>query len=244
MMAKSRCILIPLGCLALAACGGASDDDAPLNALDNELASMSDGSPRRDPQLREALAGQIMVDPGLTQTSNANAVRPPNRPASDPVPSLPPPADPVDARTLKHAPSASTDCPECRASAGTYTLAAKAGQQAGNAACLSGLRYSAGWANRMPAAFAPYPGARIAEAAGNDANGCAFRIVSLRTAAPAAKVVDYYYTRASGAGYSAEHKQEGALHVLGGTRAGAAYMVYATARPEGGTDIDLVVKGG
>jgi len=243
MMAKSHYILIPLGCLLLAACGGKSDDDAQLNALDNELAAMNDGSPTRDPQLREALAGQIMVDPGLTQSSNANAVRPPNRPASDQLPSLPPPADPVDARMLKSAPVAARDCPECRASAGAFTLAAKAGQQPGNAACLSGLRYSATWANRMPQALAPYPGSRVAEAAGNDANGCGLRIVSLRTAAPAAKVIDYYYTRASGAGYSAEHKLDGAQHVLGGTRGPAAYMVYATARPGGGTDIDLVVKG-
>lgn len=94
------------------------------------------------------------------------------------------------------------------------------------------------------AGLCPYPGSRVAEAAGNDANGCGFRIVSLRTAAPAAKVIDYYYTRASGAGYSAEHKLDGAQHVLGGTRGQAAYMVYATAGPGGGTDIDLVVKGG
>lgn len=244
MMAKSRYILIPLGCLLLAACGGKADDDAQLNALDNELASVDDGSPTRDPQLREALAGQIMVDPGLTQSSNANAVRPPNRPASDQLPSMPPPADPVDARTLKSAPVAARDCPECRASAGAFTLAAKVEQQPGNAACLSGLRYSAAWANRMPGVFAPYPGARVAEAAGNDANGCAFRIVSLRTAAPAAKVIDYYYTRASGAGYSAEHKLDGAQHVLGGTRGQAAYMVYATTSPGGGSDVDLVVRGG
>lgn len=83
MMAKPLRILIPLTCLLLAGCGGQSDDDAQLNALDNELAAMNDGQPAQDPQLAEALAGQIMVDPGLTQTSNANAVRPPNRPDSD-----------------------------------------------------------------------------------------------------------------------------------------------------------------
>lgn len=243
MMAKTRPILIPLGCMLLAACGGTSDDNAQLNALDNELAAMSDGNPARDPQLREALAGQIMVDPGLTQTSNANAIRPPNRPPSDQVPSLPLPADPVDARTLKPAPAASRDCPECQAAAGGFTLAAKVGQQAANAACISGLRYSAGWAQRLPGALAPYPNAQVAEAAGNDANGCGFRIVSLRTAAPATKVIDYYYTRVSGAGYTAEHKMDGAQHVLGGTRGAAAYIIYATPR-DGGTDVDLVVRGG
>ena len=244
MMAMSRRILVPLGCLLLAGCGSGQDDDAQLNALDKELAAMNDGSPMRDPQLREALAGQIMVDPGLTQSANANAVRPPNQPVSDMLPSLPLPADPVDAKTLKSAPLAARDCPECRASAGAFTLAAKAGQQAGNAACVGGLRYSAGWAGRLPAAFAVYPGGQVAEAAGNDAQGCALRIVSIRTSAPAAKVIDYYYTRASGAGYSAEHKMDGAQHVLGGTRGDAAYMIYATARTGGGTDVDLVVKGG
>jgi hypothetical protein len=237
-------MLIPLGCLMLAGCGGANDDDAQLNALDKELAAMNDGSPARDPQLREALGGQIMVDPGLTQSANANALRPPNQPASDKVPSLPLAPDPVDARSLKSAPPASRDCPECRASASAFTLAAKAGQQAGNAACLSGLRYSAAWAQRLPGAFAPYPAAQVAEAAGNDAAGCGLRIVSLRTSAAASKVIDYYYTHASGAGYSAEHKMDGAQHVLGGTRGDAAYMVYATQRSGGGTDVDLVVKGG
>lgn len=243
MMARMRPILIPLACLFLGGCGGRPDDDAQLNALDNELAAMNDGSPARDPQLREALAGQIMVDPGLTQTSNANALRPPNRPPSDQLPSTPLPADPVDARSLKSAPTAAKDCPECRGAANAYTLAAKAGQQAANAACLSGLRYSAAWAQRLPAALPPYPGAQVAEAAGNDANGCALRIVSLRTTAPPAKVIDYYYTRASGAGLSAEHKMDGTQHVLGGTGGNGAYIVYATPRG-GGTDIDLVVRGG
>jgi hypothetical protein len=244
MMFMSRRNLLPLACLMLAACGGGQDDDAQLNALDKELTAMNDGSPTRDPQLREALAGQIMVDPGLTQSSNANAVRPPNQPASDMVPSLPLAADPVDPKTLKSAPLAARDCPECRASAGAFTLAAKAGQQPGNAACLSGLRYSAAWAGRLPAALAVYPASQVAEAAGNDAGGCALRIVSMRTSAPAAKVIDYYYTRAAAAGYSAEHKMDGAQHVLGGTRGAAAYMIYATARAGGGSDIDLVVKAG
>ena len=243
-MAKPLRILIPLTCLLLAGCGGQSDDDAQLNALDNELAAMNDGQPAQDPQLAEALAGQIMVDPGLTQTSNANAVRPPNRPDSDQVPVLSPPGDPVDPRTLKSAPKASSDCPECRASAKALTLGALAGQQAANARCLAGLRYSAGWAGHLPAAFAVYPGSRLNEAAGNDAGGCHVRIVSFRAGGPVDKVIDYYFTRATAAGYDADHKRDGAQHVLGGTQGAAAYIVYATARRDGGTDVDLIVKGG
>ncbi|WP_343528599.1 hypothetical protein [Sphingomonas sp.] len=244
MAALSPRILILIACVLLAACGKAADDDAALNALDHELTAMNDGQPAHDPQLREALAGQILVDPGLTQSSNANAVRPPNRPVTDQVPSLPPPGDPVDARTLRSAPPPSKDCPECRAAASAYTVAALAGQQGGNAPCLSGLRYSAGWAGRLPKAFAVYPGSRLAEAAGNDTNGCALRIVSFRAGGTARKVVDYYYTSVIQAGYTAEHKKDGRQHVLGGTRGEAAYILYATARSDGGTDVDLVVKGG
>lgn len=244
MIASSLRALVSLACLSLVACGGPSDDDAQLNALDNELSALHDGQPARDPQLAEALAGQILVDPGLTQTSNANAVRPPDRPVTDQVPTLPPPADPVDARTLKSAPAAATDCPECRAAKSALTLGALAGQQARNARCLEGLRYSAGWATRLPQAFAVYPGSQLAEAAGNDAGGCALRIVSFRAGAPAAKLVDYYYTRATAAGFDAEHKRDGTQHVLGGTRGAAAYMLYATTRPDGGSDVDLIVRGG
>lgn len=244
MTVLSLRILVPLTALLLAGCGAKTDDDAQLNALDNELAAMNEARPAQDPQLAEALAGQIMVDPGLTQTSNANAVRPPNRPDSDQVPVLPPPGDPVDPRTLKSAPKAVEDCPECRASGKALTLAALAGQQAGNGPCLAGLRYSAGWAARLPASFAIYPGGRVSEAAGNDANGCGLRIVSFRAGGGVDKVVDYYFTRATAAGYDAEHKRDGALHVLGGTRGAAAYIVYATARTDGGTVVDLIVKGG
>ncbi|MGE7205173.1 hypothetical protein ACQKJZ_05785 [Sphingomonas sp. NPDC019816] len=245
MMAKPLRLLIPLTCLWLAGCDARSDDDAQLNALDNELTAMTDGGrPAQDPQLAEALAAQIMVDPGLTQSSNANAVRPPNRPDSDQVPVLPPPGDPVDARTLTAAPPAARDCPECRAATKAFTLAALAGQQAGNARCLASLRYSAAWANRLPDAFAVYPGGRVNEAAGNDADGCALRIVSFQAGGPVTKVVDYYHSRAKAAGYDAEHKRDGAQHVLGGTRGAAAYLLYAKARGGGGTDVDLIVKGG
>lgn len=244
MKAMRPRILIPLTALLMAGCGAKTDDDAQLNALDNELAAMNEARPAQDPQLAEALAGQIMVDPGLTQSSNANAVRPPNRPASDQVPVLPPPGDPVDPRTLTSAPKASTDCPECRASGKALTLAALAGQQAGNGPCLAGLRYSADWTARLPAGFAIYPGGRVSEAAGNGANGCGLRIVSFRAGGAVDKVVDYYFTRATANGYDAEHKRDGTQHVLGGTRGASAYIVYATARADGGTDVDLIVKGG
>jgi hypothetical protein len=56
-------------------------------------------------------------------------------------------------------------------------------------------------------------------------------------------MVDWFYTRATKGGYSAEHQADGDQHVLGGTRGNAAYAVFLS--PEGqGTSVDLVVDGG
>ncbi|MEJ8628907.1 hypothetical protein P0F65_01320 [Sphingomonas sp. I4] len=237
-----RPTLILLACLVLGGCGGRPDDDTQLNALDNELASMNDGNPARDPQLREALAGQIMVDPGLTQTSNANALRPPNRPPSDQLPSTPPPADPVDARTLKSAPQRLATARNAAPRPVPIRWRPRRGSRPPMPRACRACATPPDGPSACPSPC-PYPGAQVAEAAGNDANGCALRIVSLRTAASPAKVIDYYYTKASGAGLSAEHKMDGTQHVLGGTGGNGAYIVYATPR-DGGTDIDLVVRGG
>ena len=56
------------------------------------------------------------------------------------------------------------------------------------------------------------------------------------------RILDWYNARVSRAGYSAEHHASGTRHVLGGTRGDAAYIVYATARAGGGSDVDLLVR--
>jgi hypothetical protein len=58
------------------------------------------------------------------------------------------------------------------------------------------------------------------------------------------RVIDFYYTRATAAGYSADHEAEGAQHVLAGTRGDDAYVVYVTPRSGGGTSVDLVANAG
>ncbi|MGN5374947.1 hypothetical protein [Sphingomonas hankookensis] len=116
-------------------------------------------------------------------------------------------------------------------------------QKAGNRQCAARVGYGAAWANRLPAAFALHPDARLSEAAGTDADGCRMRVVSFTIAQPVDRMVDWYYTRARKGGYSAEHQAEGEQHVLGGTRGNAAYAVFLS--PEGrGTSVDLIVDGG
>lgn len=229
--------------LALSACGRAPPAGDNLDSLDAEL---TNGNATGNAVLTGALRDQIMVDPKLAQSSNANAVRPPNRPLSGVLPGDDVAAgkgDGVDPKSLKAAPAPTGDCPECRTATGAVTLGALAERQKGaRAHCVQAVRYSAVWATRLPAAVPLYPDARVTEAAGTDAAGCALRVVSFATTAPVSRVIDWYYTRTTGAGYSAEHKADGARHVLGGTKGDAAYIIYAEPRGGGGTSVDLIAN--
>jgi hypothetical protein len=233
-----------LACALLAAgCGRGEQAPDDLAALDRELAANT-SQPARDPALTASLRDQIMVDPQLTQSSNANAIRPPSRPdtgATPPVDVAALPDTPAPAG-LERAPAPSGDCPECDAKATQLTLGALAEARTGD--CGARVRYSAAWANRLPAAVPLYPDARVVEAAGTDEGACALRVVSFRSGAPVDRLADFYWTRARGAGFTAEHKAKGALHLVGGTRGTDAYLAYLTARPDGGTDVDLVARGG
>ncbi len=238
-------IIASLALLAtLAGCGKQPASQQDLDSLDKELTQGNAAG--RDPALSASLADQIMVDPALTQGSNANAVRPPNRPDPRAVPpvDIAKTNDAVDPKTLRKAPAPSADCPECRARSGEMTLGALAQKQGGQGGCAARVAYSAGWANRLPAAIPLYPDARVIEAAGADRNGCSLRVVTFASTAPLDRVLDWYHTRATGGGYSAEHKVDGTQHVLAGTRGDAAYVVYARPRAGGGTEVDLVANAG
>jgi hypothetical protein len=237
---------LPLLALALVACGRAPDGQQDLNSLDAELTNATGNA--RDPALTAALADQIMVDPQLAQSSNGNAVRPPPRPDSGAVApdGVATRTDPTDPATLKKAPAADGNCPECQAAKGALTLGALAERQANarSAACAAAIGYSAGWANRLPAALPLYPDARLSEAAGADRNGCRLRVVSFTSNAGVDRLIDYYYTKATAAGYSAGHRTDGTQHVLGGTHGDDAYVVYVSARAGGGSEVDLVSNAG
>ncbi len=236
-MSQNRALLI--AALSLAACSKQPATQQDLDSLDKELTAGNG----RDPALTAALHDQIMVDPALTQSANTNVVRPPSRP--DPI-SVPPDdtgarADGVTTAELKPTPAAKADCPACRKADGALTLGELAARQTtAGAACAQRVTYSAGWANRLPADVPLYPDARVREAAGNDA--CGLRVVSFASTAPVGRILDWYNARVTRAGYSAEHQASGARHVLGGTRGNAAYVVYVTANPAGGSDVDLLVR--
>lgn len=229
--------------LLLAACGRAPDAAQDLDALDRELTDANGTAARRDPAVAQVLHDQIMVDPTLSQSSNANAVRPPGRPDGGAVPPDVARPDPVNAAALRHAPAPAPGCPQCRTRADSYTLGALAAAQPAGRSCAN-VSYSAGWANRLPADLPLYPDARVSEAAGTTSGACRLRIVSFASGAGVAKLIDFYYTRATAARYTAEHRAEGAMHVLGGTRGADAYVVYVSPRAGGGATVDLLTNAG
>lgn len=243
--------------LSVAACGQRDDADRNLDNLDNELVEAGSAAGNtRDPAMMAALQDQIMVDPALTQQSNANTVRPPAQPYSGAVPSDGIAQAPAGGAgglgtsvTAKSAPAPKAGgCPGCEAARESLTLGALASRQSDRrtASCAGALRYSARWAERLPADLPLYPGARVSEAAGADTATCRVRAVSFSTDSSLQSVIDWYYTRTTKAGYSAEHQADDAEHVLGGTRAkdGGAYVLNLTERRGGGTEVDLLANNG
>jgi hypothetical protein len=243
-MAFSRALYLPFVLpLMLAGCGGSGSlpnvDEASGNAADPALAS--------------ALQDQIMVDPQLGRQANGDAVRPPGQPYSGGVPNdaVAANTDRVSTEGLLKAPAptqASKDCSQCAAARESVTLGGLAARQKDkrSSQCAASISYSAGWANRLPADLPLYPQARVIEAAGSEAGKCALRVVTFSSPATMQAMLDWYYTKAVRAGYTAEHQVDGDEHILGGTRDrdGGAYVLFMTARNDGGTDIDMVANNG
>lgn len=243
-------LLLALLAGTLAACGGGEKSQQKnIDTLDEQLTEGASAN-GADPVVSSALQDPIMVDPALAGKSNTDSIRPPAQPYSAPIPAVDaPPSDNADG-TLKSAPApvAGRPCRECAAARDTLTLGALAGRQADRRtqSCAASISYAAGWANRLPRDLPLHPAARVIEAAGSNAKGCALRIVSFAATLPMQRLLDWYYTRATDAGYSAEHQAERGQHVLGGTRGrdNAAYVLFLTNRADGGTDVDLIANNG
>ncbi len=230
----------------LAACGSKPDTGQRIASLDDELTGANANAPAKDPAVAAALHDQIMVDPELIQQSNAGAVRPPPRPVSGalPFPDIAARPGPAETETLSHAPPASGNCKQCAAARRALTLGALAERTGAPATCTAAIGYSASWSTKLPDGVPLYPDARVTEAAGADGRGCALRVVSFRSSAPIARVLDWYYTRTAKAGYNAQHGAEGDQQSLGGTKAGGgAFLVMLRPRADG-TDVDLMVDAG
>ena len=58
------------------------------------------------------------------------------------------------------------------------------------------------------------------------------------------EVIDFYFTRARAAGFSARRVLQEGDDVLSGSKGRASYAVYARRLPSGNTEVDLVTSGG
>ncbi|WP_052071737.1 hypothetical protein [Sphingopyxis sp. MWB1] len=237
--------------LVMATTGLGGCRDQPDNKA--ELAPLDDGLVEADPAIKGALEDKIMVDPGLADPANRNAVTPGQRPADGAAPAVgsaaaaraAEAAAALKAGKLLAAPKAlpfEEGCEDCKAQKQPVTIGALAREQS-KGTCDAKLTYNNEWADRLPAAFKVYPRATLREAAGVDGGKCNLRVVNFQTAAPIASVFNYYHTMAVQAGYSSDHRVRGDEHVLGGTKGDLAYVIFAR-RDANMTDVDLVASGG
>jgi hypothetical protein len=222
---------------------GCSGDEAPV------------AEPEDDPALGAALREQITVDPDLVGQNRANsAAALPTEDGSLPTVDANPQAISsarAEALGLVGGPGRMKKAPEARevsgplAAGAALTAAARAAAApGGDAGCAERAQYTMGWAARLPAPFPVYPRGAVQEAAGTDESGCALRVVNFVTPVPIGEVMDFYYTRARGAGFSAERVLQDDDDVLAGVKGPASYVVYARRLPSGNTEVDLVTSGG
>ena len=228
--------------LLLAACGsnGESADGAAKDA---------------DGAVTSALGDQIMVDPDLAGQNQANSAVSTGLVDGALPPELLSPQAIERARAeavrlvggpagMKKAPKAvpvSGALPPQSALAAASRAAAAPG---GNVNCAEKADYTMQWAAKLPATFPVYPQGAVQEAAGTDDGACSLRVVNYVTAVPLAEVIDFYFTRATGAGFSAQRVLQEGDDVIGGVKGKASFVVYARALPKGGTEVDLITNGG
>lgn len=237
--------------VALGACGtGGTETDT--EAMDEALLGEADNS---DPALTAALEDQIMVDQDLAGQSNANAALPGDAVSGAPIPetlhTVSDAQQAIDTGRLLSAPEPTVGEERVghsgrSAGRGETTLGAMAANQPDVDTCDGTVEYGLAWASSLPPEFRPYPGSEVVEAAGFNQSGCRMRVVSFRSTASMARLIDWYYTRAIRAGYSSEHQLRHDNNVLGGFRErdeGAYYIIFAPRRG-GGTAVDVITSAG
>lgn len=235
--ASSPSFLPAMALALLAGCGGTSGEER---------------RPSADPVIESALNEEIMVDPDLARQNPRGAALSPGGPASAPIPPLDASAETIAAAraeaarllggSVRRAPDPVVGGISGAALTAELTANGALAQGSAGRGCVSGLDHAFGWAAKMPPAFPVYPRGHVQEAAGTDHAGCRLRVVNFLTPVPVADLVDFYWTRASTAGFAPRHRLQGDDHVIAGGRGEAAFVAYVRTR-DTLTEVDLVTNG-
>ncbi len=210
----------------------------------------NDTSAEGDPAMTGALEDQIMVDPDLAgqnggaASAGGNRVElPPEQRSPKAIAAAKEEAAKMAGGKVQSAPEpAKGDVASLTASAATAAQIAESTRSA-QTDCAVRAQYSMSWAAKLPDALAVYPRGAVQEAAGIDGDGCSVKVVNFVTPVAPRDIIDFYYTRVSSAGFDAQYRLDGNDHVLGGSKAGSAYMVYARQLDNGLTEVDLISTG-
>ncbi len=203
-----------------------------------------------DPAMTGALGDQIMVDPELSgqngaavSASSGKAELPPEQRSPEAIAAARQEAAKLAGGTLKSAPSPSTGNVASLVENAATAAQVAASAKAASTDCAGKVEYSMNWTTKLPKALPIYPRGAVQEAAGTDKDGCALRVVNFISPVDPGDVVDFYYTRLSAAGFNTDHKLDGGDHVLGGGKAGVAYLIFARTLDNGLTEVDLIASG-
>lgn len=225
----------------LAACGGDADNEGNVSA-------------EADPALSGALSEEIMVDPDLagqnmadagvgmgsgdgslpTENNSAKAIAAAKSEAFRLV---------GGQGKLKAAPDARVATSGDNAGPDLIAAAKAATFSTSGANCAEIVEYTMAWAAKLPKTFPVYPHGSVQEAAGTNNAGCLLRVINFTTPVALEDVINFYFTRASAAGFEADRVRQGDEDMLGGTKGQAAYVVTARKLPSGRTGVDLVTGG-
>ncbi len=203
-----------------------------------------------DAAVTGALGDQIMVDPdmagadGAAVAVNERAIElPPQQRSPEAIQAARDEAMVLAGGNLKSAPRPQAGSPSSLVEGAATAAQVAQNARAASADCTKKAQYTATWAAKLPQDLPVYPRGAVQEAAGTDADGCRLRVVNFVSPVTPSDVIDFYFTKATGAGYGAEYRMDGADHVLGGRKGGQAYLVYARKLGNGLTEVDLIASG-
>ena len=225
--------------LALTGCGGNADEAASRQ--------------RGDGAQSAAIADPIMVDPGLGGQDQADAGLTAALPGSAVMPEIDrSKAAVAEAREQAQRLAGGKLAPAPAPGSGegnSAVLSAMTAEQLATAlpgtakACVQAMRYSAGWAARLPAVLPPYPQSNVIEAAGAESAACHLRVARFLSPVSRQEAIDFYYARLKRLGTAVSHHAEGEASLLTlTTPQHAAYLVRVRERADGLVEIALASR--